>query len=234
MASTLLQLRERIQADLDLEDETFIIDSDINAWINDSIRKAEAEIHTLYEDYFLAEATIIIEAGTKTYDYPTDIYANKIRKILYHDSNKTTSHEVKRVKNLIDASTRDIYDTASGSNYLLEWSPSNDSVYGRKIRIFPEVARNGTLRVWYIRNAKQLAVDTDVCDIDEFERYVIQSVKTECFFKDGDPRAVQSKQLEEQLKQDMINTLSNMVPDNNTEIPMDFSFYADALNSVGE
>ena len=230
MASTLKQLRERIQADLDLEDETFIIDSDINSWINDAIRKAEAEIHTLYEDYFLAEASITVTAGTKLYDYPSDVYANKIRKILFHDSGKTTSHEVKRVKNLINASTRDIYDTTSGSNYILEWSPINDATDGRKIRIFPEIARSGTLRVWYIRNAKQLSADTDTCDIDEFERYVLQSVKTECFFKDGDPRAIQSKQLEEQLKQDMINTLSNMVPDNNTEIPMDFSFYEDSLD----
>ncbi len=105
---------------------------------------------------------------------------------------------------------------------------------GKAIRIFPKVGRSGKLKVWYIRNAKQLVADTDVCDIDEFERYVIQSVKTECFFKDGDPRAIQSKQLEEQLKQDMINTLSNMVPDDNTEIPMDFSFYEDVLDSVGE
>jgi len=223
--STLLQLRTRVQEDLDLQDETFIVDSDINNWVNESISKAEAVIHTLYEDYFLSEATISVTAGTKLYDYPSDIYANKIRKITFVGSGNSTSHEVKRAKNLTLASERDVYDT--GSNHVLEWTPYNDASNGRKIRIFPEASRTGTLRVWYIRNAKQLSADTDNCDVDEFERYILQCVKTECYFKDGDPRAIQSKQLEEQLKQDMIETLSNAVPDNNDEIPMDLSFYND-------
>lgn len=231
--STLVSLRTRVQGDLDLEDETFITDADINTWINEAIKKAEIIIHNLYEDYFLSETTITISAGTKLYSYPTDIYGNKIRKIIFQDSAGNTSHEVKRARNLADASDRDIYDT--GSSPILEWTPYNDSD-GRKIRIFPEGSRAGTLRVWYIRNAAQLAADTDSCDIDEFERYVIQAVKTDCYFKEGDPRAVSSKQFEEQYKQDMINTLSNMVPDNNTEIPMDLDFYRDCLDSseIGE
>jgi len=35
--------------------------------------------------------------------------------------------------------------------------------------------------------------------------------------------------LEQQYKADMIETLSNMVPDNNDEIPMDMSFYDDVI-----
>ena len=219
------ELRDRIQADLDLQDETFITDSDINAWINEAIKKAEAVIHTLYEDYFLVQSTQAITAGTYLYSYPSDIYANKIRKIIYHDGPKNSSHEVKRVSNLVEGSERDIYST--GDNHILQWSPYNSKSDGRQIRLFPEVGRTGTLIIWYIRNAAQLNADTDNCDVDEFERYILQCVKTECYFKDGDPRAMQSKQLEEQLKRDMIETLSNAVPDNNDEIPMDFSFYDD-------
>jgi len=233
--STLLELRERVQADLDLQDETFITDSDINTWINDAIKKAEAVIHTLYEDYFITQTTQAITAGTYLYSYPSDVYANKIRKIIYHDSGKTTSHEVKRVPSLVEGSERDIYST--GSNSVLQWSPYNSKSGGRQIRLFPEAGRAGTLIIWYIRNARQLVdetvdevttlADAQSCDIDEFERYILQCVKTECYFKEGDPRAMQSKQLEEQLKVDMIETLSNAVPDNNDEIPMDFSFYND-------
>jgi len=230
--STLKQLRERVQADLDLQDETFIEDSDINAWINEAIKKAEAEIHTLYEDYFLSYEAKAITAGTYEYDYPADIYGNKIRKIVFEGGG--SSHEVKRAKDLAKATDRDIYET--GTSHVLEWTPFNSSS-GRKIRLFPLAGRTGTLRIWYIRNARQLVdetvddvitlADAQSCDIDEFERYILQAVKTECFFKDGDPRAIQSKQIEEQLKQNMITTLSNMVPDNNNEIPMDFSFYND-------
>ena len=233
--STLKELRERIQADLDLQDETFITDSDVNAWINESIKKAESVIHGLYEDYFLTQTTQVITAGTYLYSYPSDVYANKIRKIIYHDGGKSSSHEVRRVSSLVEGSERDIYST--GSNHVLQWSPYNSKSGGRQIRLFPEAGRTGTLIIWYIRNARQLVdetvdgvttvADAQSCDVDEFERYILQCVKTECYFKDGDPRAVPSRQLEEMLKRDMIETLSNAVPDNNDEIPMDFSFYDD-------
>jgi len=223
--STLKTLREEIQADLDLEDENFISDADINRWINQGIRSAERIIHGLYEDYFLCSADTDITTASNLVSYPSDVYGNKIRKILF--KNGKDVHEVRRVSNLRDATDRDINET--GSNPTLEWSPTNDSTNGRKIRLFPSASRNGTLTIWYIRNALQLSADDSECDIDEFEIYVTQSAKVQCFLKEGDPRANEAKMLEQQYKADMIETLSNMVPDNNDEIPMDMSFYDDVI-----
>ncbi len=45
--ATLKSMRDQIKADLDLEDEDFIQDSDLTTWLNDAISVAEGEIHTL-------------------------------------------------------------------------------------------------------------------------------------------------------------------------------------------
>ena len=228
MSRTLLDIRQQVKDDLDLNDETFITDIDLDRWANDAIEAAETEIHGMYEDYFLSTLDVPITAGNVEIDYPTDIYANKIRKILFKESNftNTASHEVRRERDLIRAESADLYNSDS-TNPVLSWVPVNQAGVGRKIRLYPKSGRTGVLTIYYLRNAARLTLDTDVCDIDEFERYVIQSIKTQAFLKDGDPRSADSKGLEEQLKKDMILSLANMSPDNNDEVEPDFSHYDD-------
>jgi len=231
---TLKEIRDQIKDDLDLNEETFVNDTDLNRWINDAVTLAEAEIHTLYEDYFLAEATVISIAGQALYDYPSDIYANKVRKIVFRQDagNSTSIHEVRRVRDLLDAKEEDLYNTSAQTS-ILRWSPINDATNGRKIRIFPKVSRNGFFDIFYIRNAKKLVLDSDICDIDEFELFIVQHGKTEAYIKDGDPRSSESYGLETTYKNTMVNTLSEMVPDNNNEIEMDTSHYNDSLGGGG-
>lgn len=227
---TLLDMRQQVINDLDLDEETFITTADLNLWINKGIRKAEQQIHTLYEDYFLNETTVSINKGDYLIDYPSDIYANKIRQIIYTDNTlgSNTSHVVKRVKSLIDGTDMDLYVSDSALP-TLKWSPVNDATEGRKIRLFPFTGRSGQLKIWYIRNARQLVNDTDVCDIDEFEDFVVQHCKTMAYSKDGDPRVEESVVMEEQMKEDMMKTLSDMVPDNDNELDKDFSLYEDMV-----
>lgn len=251
---TLKQLRDQVRADLDVEEDDFIIDSDINTWIREGVRQAESQILTLYERYFLVEHTIPLSSGVNIYDYPTsldtlkarypletevdiianrnpaggDIFANKIVRMVFNNGDDNSSHVVQRVKDLADAKTDDIYfkDTV---NPTLRWLPVNDLTNGRKIRIFPAQARSGELNVFYIRNARKLLNDTDECDIDEFEHYVVQYAKTQAYLKDGDPRTAESKALEEQYKNDMIETLSDMAPSIDDKLDMDFDHYSDSV-----
>lgn len=230
---TLKDIRDQVKADLDLDEETFVDDTDLNRWINDAIGLAEAEIHTLYQDYFLAELSgVPAIAGTALYDYPTDIYANMVRKIVYRQGagGNTSTHEVRRVRNLLEAKEQDLYAINSVTS-ILQWSPINDSTVGRKIRIFPASSRDGFFDIFYIRNAKRLSLDDDICDIDEFELYIIQHAKTEAYIKDGDPRSSESFGLETNYKNIMTLTLADMVPDNNNEIEMDTSHYEDSQGS---
>lgn len=229
--STLKEIRDQVINDLDLEEETWITDAELNRWANEALKQAEAQVHSLYEDYFLVESDpVAIALDQNTVDYPSDIYANKIRKIVFSDGtgNSTASHEVKRVRNLLAAKSADFYGTDT-TTPILRWTPTNKAGEGRKIRLFPESGRAGFLYIWYIRNAAEMVNDSDVCEIEEFEHYIVQYVKTKAYLKDGDPRADDSKILEEQYRNDMITTLSDMVPDDNNELDMDTDFYEDSV-----
>jgi len=223
---TLKQIRDKIIDDLDLYEETFVDNAEIDAFIREGVEKTESSIHTLYEDYFLATSAITLSDHTNLYDFPTDIYANKIRMILYTDG--TDTYEVKRVRDIKHEAMREISDpTITGCT--LKWYPTNDAANGRKIRIFPKGADTGTLEVWYIRNAKVLTDDTDICDIDEFSNVVELHAKTQIYLKDGDPRAADAQKLEEQAESNMVSTLSAMVVDDDNMLYADYSHYEESV-----
>lgn len=227
--TTLLEIRTKVKDDLDLDEETFINDSDLNSWINEATRKAERQYHALYEDYFLNETITAITTASNLVPYPSDIYANKIRKIVFSSGtgNNSNTHEVKRVKDLLDAKSSDFYDDSS--NPILRWSPINDAATGRMIRLFPDDSRNGNVHIFYIRNARKLVNDSDISDIDEFEDYIVQYTKTQAYLKDGDLRADDSKTLESEMLQDMVETLSDMAPDKDNLLEADTSHYEESV-----
>jgi hypothetical protein len=69
--------------------------------------------------------------------------------------------------------------------------------------------------------------DTSICDIPEFTSFVIQWMKMRCYEKEGDPRFEGAAGLVQQQRKQMIDTLTNMVPDGDNEVEMDTSFYED-------
>lgn len=249
--STLNDLINDVKDDMDINEGTSnvltsISDADIARWIAKGVRSAERVIHGLYEDYFLSKTTIAITANTTEYSYPSDVYANKIRKIVF--DNGSEAHEVKRTKDILSSQVNDIL-VNSWSNPILTWTPINTSVSlvgvqkttGRKIKLFPKEGRTGTLHVWYIRNANKLYdpatddLDGDVsptallneCDIDEFEDYIVQYAKVAALLRDKDPTAADEKMILDELEEAMRSTLSDMAPDQNNELLADTSLYCD-------
>jgi hypothetical protein len=230
---------DAVKADLDIDEGSSISnlasisDEDIKRWINKGIRAAEQQIHTLYEDYFLSYEKKTITSGTVKYDYPVDTYANKIRKIIFDSGNQEVM-EVKRTRNLVNSTANDILFSDTSEPFLT-WTPLNSSA-GRKIQLFPVQGRSGYLHIWYIRNAKQLKLPSDtgyvagddVCDIDEFEEYVVQYAKVQAMLKDKLPIDEEMAILV-QMEGNMVSTLSDMVPDQNNELIADISFYQESV-----
>lgn len=223
---TLKEIRDKVIDDLDLYEETFVDEPEIDQFINEGIKKAESNIHTLYEDYFLSTYTISITPSEYLYDYPSDIYANKVRMIIFQDGND--AYEVKRA---INVKENLLYEKVAQptSGCTLKWYPINTASDGRKIRIFPNTSDTGTLEIWYIRNAAQLVNDGDVCDIDEFSTLVELHAKTQILLKDGDPRAADMALLEQKEGERMVNSLSDMVQDDDNEIFQDLSHYEESI-----
>jgi hypothetical protein len=212
-------MKEKVQTDLDLQDEDFVTDDELLGYFNEAIDDVEAVIHTLYEDYFLTTATISLVNGTQDYAWPSDIYAQKVRGFFYE--NGTRKYMIRKIKRI-----HDIPDIQSDDD--LRYIPMNTTATGYKIRFYPTPAETGAYgKLWYIRNAKVLTLDADVCDIPEFANVIMQQVKVRCYEKEGNPNVMKAMADLEAMKKLMVETLTNMVDDEQDHVEMDTEFYDD-------
>lgn len=216
---TLLDLKDRVKAELDTEDEDFISEPELNGYARRAMNAAENIVLTLYEDYFLATPfTITLASGQAEYDLPTDIYAQKIRKVIY-DQGNSGRYLVKRIKRLEETSS---IQSGEDYRYLL----TNDGTNGVKLTVYPTPTGSGEIfKVWYLRNAKELTLDTHALDIPEAYDYITQHVKDSCINKErGTQGAEKSPALMEEENL-LISALTERVPDEDNEIEPDLSFY---------
>lgn len=218
---TFAEAKQKVQEDMDTEEETFIKDSEYVSLFNEAIDDAEAKIHTMNQDYFLASSTISFVDGTSQYDMPTNIYANKIRFIQY--SKGTRRYKLERVKL---AQIEDIvrYYTNEWYWYNIE---NQNGVDGPKIIIYPtpNFSHTDTLKLYYLRNANRVEVATDNIDIPEFINYIFAFVKWKIAFKELSPALNSYIEAKDRQEVIMKATLDQMVPDEDETIDPDFSHY---------
>lgn len=220
------EIKTKIVNDLDLEDEDFISDTEMMAYVNEAIDEAEAEIHSLCEDYFLTRGAITLVSGTDEYSLPSDIYAMKIRGVYY--KNGSTVREIKRLRNWKKLGLYVEGLTASASAGDYDYLIVNETAGAPKIVFTPTVQESGAyIRIYYIRNATRMTTTSSVCDIPEFVSFVIQYAKVRCYEKEGHPNLSLALAALEQQRQQMTDTLSGMVVDDDNEIEADVSFYSE-------
>jgi hypothetical protein len=228
---TLLDIRNKIEKDLATEDELFVQKTEFSGYVNEAIREAEAEIHKLGLDdnYYLSKSTISLVNGTAEYSLPSDIYANKIKNMFY--LNGAIRYKILRLRGTKALNYfHDLNYLATGTEeyrYLI----LNDASSGPKI-VFsptPKETVSDVITIWYVRDAKELSNDSDVCDIPEFINFILQYVKNRVYEKDvGHPNAPKAASDLEQQRALMIATLTDMVADGDNVVEQDISFYEES------
>lgn len=223
---TLADIRRKIQVDTDTEAETFVQPSELIAYINDAIRDAESEIHAMYEDYLLTRQTITLVNGQEAYDLPTNIYAMKIRGIMYNNGNGRV-FEVKKIKDWYKFRTYTLNTIEPTTNPDYQYFLENSTPGSPKFLLSPLSTEAGPyLTLWYLREANKLAVDTDICDIPEFLNFIYAHVKVAIASKEkGDPMMQKLLQDLADERQKMNATLANITPDFSNEIQPDLRLY---------
>jgi hypothetical protein len=228
------EVRDRVLKDLDLEDEDFVQPDEMVGYCNEAIDEAEAEIHKIHEDYFLTSSAITMVANQATgYSLPADIYANKIRKLVY--ANGSVIYEVPRLRGTkIFQQIAEIAYAGSNEDYSY-FLKNADADTGVKLFLTPVARESGAyLTLWYLRNANRVpliadgslaATEAAKIDIPEFVNFVIQWMKVRCYEKDMDPRLEAAISVLQQQRKMMVETLTGMVVDDDDTIPMDTSFY---------
>lgn len=223
---TWAEIKAKIRRDHDLESETFIREQELLDLANEAIDEAEAEIHSLYEDYFLDYTPITLVVDQEEYDLPDNIYAHKIRRVLYN--NGSSVYTVNRIQDWKKFEARSIAQNFSTSD-LYQYFLVNQSVAAPKIFLVPKSREAGQfIEVWYLRNANRLAADDDICDIPEFINFVFRYMDVGIYRKEGHPNLGVAEGMLAHQRKLMQGTLAAMTPDAHNEIELDVSFYEEA------
>ena len=241
---TALQIIDQVKDELDLREETFIDDVELVKYCNLAINNAEQQIIPIHVDYFLTSATLNIVSGTREYVLPADIYAHKIRRIIYENGSQV--YKVTRIqdwKKFEQMAIEDVNNSATLYRYFLV----NRSPGDPRINFVPVPFETGPfITVWYIRQANRFddshTVDangirtltvplddpTNILDIPEAFNYIVEYVKMKCDIKErrmqGQMPLGEYPEVALELK-NLMGALQEIVPDAENLIEADFSLY---------
>jgi len=222
---TRAEIIRKVQLDLDLEDEEFVQSDEMIGYVNEAVEETEKIVHDLHEDYFLRKSDpIAVVSGEDEIDLPSDIFANKIRKLVYVSGGR--AYVVERIKNwhkfeeYTDSRLSSPGETDEWKYFITNAAPGE-----RKILLSPPPAESGNLlTAWYLRRANRLEEDDDVLDIPEAYNFVVQYVKVRCTHKEKLP-ADKEEAILLAMRGALEATLTGMVPDDENELEMDLSIY---------
>lgn len=221
---TYSSIKTKLYNDLDLYDEDFISEAEFLGYLNEAMDDCEAVIHTLGLEsrYFLNTDTLTLVNGTADYALPSDIYANKLVKMFY--INGSTKYEIFRIRNLNEIP---FVQTGEDYRYLIL-----NLTTGVKMRLYPTPAESGAyIQRYYMRNMRALTTSTsasNTCEVPECINFIYAHTKMRVFQKEGNPNLPKSEQ-DLKIQHDlMVQTLQEMVPDENNIIEPDVSFYTDS------
>lgn len=224
--NTWATVKAAILRETDCEDENFVTATELMDYANEAIDEIEKVVLTLNEDYFLTRSTITLVNGTEEYTLPSDIYAHKIRAIIYR--NGSTVYPMERIRDWKKFETYEAEKSTSGTVVKYGFFVLHTTAGAPKILITPTPAESGAYpRIWYLRNANKITTTSDVIDIPEGLNYIKQYVKMKIYEKERSPAYEIAKADLAEKAQSLADVLAVKVPDNANEIEPNFSLYND-------
>lgn len=228
--STYSDIKTKLQNDLDVQDLDFINgDTELLGYINEALNDAESIIHNLGLEcnYFLVQDTMTFVNGQADYTLPASIFASKIKKVFYINGN--TKYEIFRNR---DLSETPFFQSGDDYQYLLLTVAAGTSANNMRMRFYPTPAESGSyIQIWYLRNVTTLTSSTsdatNVCEIPEAVNFIYAHCRYRIYEKMGNPNIMEAKEQLVAQKSLMIETLQEQVPDENTIVKPDMSFYED-------
>lgn len=218
------ELDAKVRQDLDIEQETFIQTSEMLGYANEAIDEAEAEILKLHQDYFLTSDALTLVSGTDAYDLPADIYGGKLRGVIYR--NGSTRYMVQKYRRM-DKFAKIMDDSiGSGANFYKYYIRNSSTLGNQMVLVKTPVESGAFITRWYIRNAARMVDGTSRLDIPEFANFVLTCMKGMCRAKDnGMVMPADAAAMIQQQRQMMVDTLGEMIEDDDDTVEGDFSHY---------
>lgn len=224
--NTWATVKAAILRETDMEDEDFVPPAEMIDYVNEAIDEVEKILLGLSEDYMLTRTTITLVDGTEEYALPSDVFAHKIRSIIYR--NGSTVYEIKRIRDWKKFEEYEAEKSSSGSTKEYRYFLLHTTAGSPKILLSPTPAEAGTYpKIWYLRNANKVTTTADTIDIPEGLNYIKHYVKCKILFKERSPAFEAAKAELEGIRDAFIEAMQVKTPDNASEIEPDFSYYND-------
>ena len=156
MSTTLSALRARVRRYIDEATAARWTDVALNAYINEGIRFAQAEIDRSNPDYFLRTSTFTAAVGETEAAFPSTIYGHRIRSVQHFRGSTVATGQPGRV------------DPAQ-----LEWIQQNQYYSGDPLGYYnlagyviwaPMLDATSTFRFVYSKKEADLSADVDTVD----------------------------------------------------------------------
>ncbi len=165
------EMNTKLQTEQDLLDETFITPNEMIGYYNEALNEAESKIMVLNQDYFKTKYFVPTVLGTVRYVLPDNIYANKIRTMVYQ--NGALTYEIpqyRRRDKFLNVAYSDQYTTSDEYQYqlvndipgqaILEIHPAS-----RETAILPPSTSAFTpVTMHYIRNCARVPIVGEYCN----------------------------------------------------------------------
>lgn len=228
MSTTYAAFKLSVEKELDLEEEDFIQSAEFLEYTNKARRTVEAEVITIYEDYLLDNVALALVNGVSKYNLPSNIYARKIRSIVYN--NGSLVYEILQIRGLRKFLERAFLVATSPTDYY-QYIILNSATNGIQFEFSPPAKETSATNVvvWFLRKLPEITgTGTEYVDseVPESLNYVYALVKGYCKQKENGgvmPEDAKSEILSEKTL--LVETLTNAIPDDDNEVLKDMSHY---------
>lgn len=180
---TLAALRSATRQRADMVNSQFIIDAELNSYINQSYFELYDLLVSKYGDnYYVAPPFTITTDGTNfLYNLPTSPQLYKLLGVDLALSNQQDSYVTIRPFEFID---RNRYAVPNFQSFY-GLTNLRYRLNGNQIWFTPLPAANQRIRLWYIPRMTQLVLDTDVVDgVSGWTEYIIVDAAIKCMQKE--------------------------------------------------
>lgn len=170
----------------DIEESNFITDEEIIGYLNRSYQKLYDILVKTYEDYYIEDTTITLEADTSSYPLPDNFY-----KCLGVDLHVSSSQKV--TLKPFNFGERNKFQ----SGYISPCEFYQYKVQGGNIKFIPTPTSGGTVTLWYVPVAETLTSASTIDSVNGYDEFVIVDAAIKCLQKEeSDTTALQLEKQE--------------------------------------
>jgi len=166
-------LRDEARQRADQVNTTFVTDSELNGYLNNSWSELyDILVSKYHDDYFLTSTSVTITSGTSSYSLPSNFYKARGVDLNINDNQKTPLQRytfADRTRDSLVRYARDVKYRIQANNIVFAPSPSSNTAtlwyipHPRKLQsVTPSAVSTGTTTTWTVPSTHSFVADDEI------------------------------------------------------------------------